>query len=462
MPAIAAVDVGSNAIRLTVIEVGPGGQARTLDQQRYALRLGSEVFTCGRLSAGTMVELQQIFIDIAVRLARHRVTRYRAVATSALRDSQNAADVVEALRVASGVTLEIIDGLEETRLMRRALLRAVGQPSSGMLLVDLGGGSLELDRMPQRRSVSLPFGTVRLLHRYPQMQKPLAADEVVALGAEIEAELRPALHRFGKVVVGVGTGGNLDALARLVPLVGRRFPAVDVTLLEQLAHDTARLTVDERCCQYGLRADRGDLVLPATLVILAVTRIVGLRTLLVPGTGLRQGLLCELDSDRTPALRARQLLVQLGIDPHQADGVCEHLRVLFYALEPVHDRWPALLTHLEIAAYLWASARVLDPRHMAIRALELLDVSDGLGLDPTERGYVATLLRDLGAGRGRDGDAVARHLWRAAHALSRGVWTPTLDVSERPPRLSIAGAHREMRGQLSPLVRALGVTLMLG
>ena len=160
MSAIAAVDVGSNAIRLIVVEVVAGG-SRTLDEQRYALRLGSDVFACGRLSANTIAELQAIFSDIAARLARYGVTRYRAVATSALRDAQNASAVVEALRASSGVVLEVIDGNEEARLMRRALLRAVGEPPSGMLLIDLGGGSLELARGPLQRSVSLPFGTVR-------------------------------------------------------------------------------------------------------------------------------------------------------------------------------------------------------------------------------------------------------------------------------------------------------------
>ena len=294
MPAIAAVDVGSNAIRLVVLEVGGSGHGRHLEQQRYALRLGTDVFGTGAISTDTLERMLTVFTDIAARLHQHGVTCYRAVGTSALRDARNTREVVETLRRTTGISLEVIDGREETRLMRDALLREVDAPRRGMLLIDLGGGSLELERLPGRRSLSLPLGTVRLLHRYPVLQEPLSAEAISAIGLEIECELRQALHRRRPCTIGVGTGGNLDALGRLVPVVDRPCVTIDVGRLEALAVEAGALTMGERGLRYGLRPDRADLVLPAALVVLALSRVVGLHEILVPGTGLRQALLYEL------------------------------------------------------------------------------------------------------------------------------------------------------------------------
>lgn len=158
MSVIAAVDAGSNAIRLSIVRVEASGTATVVDQHRYALRLGASTYGRGTIEARTISRLLVIFSDIAARMRRAGVERYRAVATAGLRDAANGAAVVRAIRRTTGVRLEIIDGAQESKLVHQALAAALGSIPRGALFMDMGGGSLELDRLRIRSRVVIAPG----------------------------------------------------------------------------------------------------------------------------------------------------------------------------------------------------------------------------------------------------------------------------------------------------------------
>src|SRR4051812_12790366 len=116
MPIVAAIDVGSNAIRLVTLVVTGAGSQVALNYRRYGLRLGASVFAGGRVAERQAAELFEVFDDIATRLADAGVERYRAVATAALREAKNGKALARDVEKRSGVRLEIIRGDEEARL----------------------------------------------------------------------------------------------------------------------------------------------------------------------------------------------------------------------------------------------------------------------------------------------------------------------------------------------------------
>ena len=304
-PNIAAIDVGSSATRLVVAHVGPRGPT-PIYRQRAPIRLGTEVFAYGRIGEESQRLLVQAFVDLSKRLSAHQVVAYRAVATSALRDAANGQQVLEAVHAHSGIRVQLISGDEEAELMRQALLGAVTrhgepEPASDTLLLDLGGGSLELMRADGSSVQSLPMGTVRLLGQYPALQKPMSAHDVVHLSERFVAELGAHLGPVAPAPLALGTGGNVDAMAQGLP--GGRpggLPSLHVDALLPAACALGPLPLSVRAKSFGLHHGRADLLLPAVLIVHAVGALFGVRDIMVPGAGIRDALLARLCQELTP------------------------------------------------------------------------------------------------------------------------------------------------------------------
>ncbi|RYZ81145.1 MAG: hypothetical protein EOP06_24025, partial [Proteobacteria bacterium] len=138
-----AVDIGSNAIRMIVGETNQS-EMRLLKKFRAPVRLGRDVFMSGKISEKTLAEAQEAFRKFAQTNEKHKVTRCRAVATSAVREAQNSDAFVKAVLGASGIKIEIIDGVEEARLVHNAIRRALDLDRKRVLSIDIGGGSVEI------------------------------------------------------------------------------------------------------------------------------------------------------------------------------------------------------------------------------------------------------------------------------------------------------------------------------
>lgn len=349
----AAVDVGSNAIRLAMVKVNATGVVVDWVYRRYAVRLGTDVFDCGRIRKASAQSLAKAFIDIRERMQAKGVERYRAVCTSAMREARNGPAVVRQIERHTRLRPEIIDASEEGRLARQALECALGVLPRGALLVDLGGGSLELSRRSARVGRSLPFGTVRMLSRYPELNSPLGARQLDAARAKIHRALKRRLGGTSPAKVGVATGGNFDALARLAPAPLGIVAGIDLSQLGLITGRLAAMAPAERAAVYGLRRDRADVIVPAALVISSVIDIFGLRRFIVPGTGIREAVLhALLEEPQEPpeeAASGRPL-------PQQARAQARLARMLFTQLRPIHGLWMPGLSPLEAAALLRGGA----------------------------------------------------------------------------------------------------------
>lgn len=395
MQAVAAIDVGSNATRLSIVWVSSIGLVINSEFHRYPLRLGADVFSQGAVTSELQRQLVETFVAMAALLQERDVRTYRAVATSAMRDAQNGPAVVRQIFERCGLQLEIISGAQESRLARAALLRAVGTLEADALMLDLGGGSMELDRSHRRRGRSLPLGTVRLLERFPELGKPLSAPALAKVRAAVGAEVRKHFNKPKPAALGVGTGGNLDTLAQLLAAPGMRLPTINLAELEAFADAVAGMSNVERVQVYKVRSDRADLILPAVLVILALVDIFGLKHIVVPGTGLREAILHDLVLPTEAGQSARRLLGTGHDHAAFANRSAKLARELFADLAAVHGLWPPALQPFLTAVYAWYFGSFLEPGAAEKHAIYLLNEVDSLEIDAPARRAAVFAVRAL-------------------------------------------------------------------
>ncbi len=434
MARFAALDLGSNALRLRVVEatsasLPPSGQAtpraereatssasahgfREIVSLRVPVRLGAEVFVTGKLTAQSIGQTCAALREFRQAMSQAGVDAYRATATSAVREAQNGATLVERARREAGIELEIIEGVEEARLIQLAVVRRLALGERRALLVDVGGGSTELTVLDEGQAtfaMSLPLGTVRMLETY--LKGATVVDEAQArlLEEGIDRALAEAIPQLQKTSFDlvVGTGGNVDTLADLCPVKGGHlgFPrAIDVTSARQLRTKLFAMPAAERARVYSLRPDRADTIVPAVSIFLRVAELFYQGAIVAPGVGLKEGILIELvdrhfDAWDEAAETTRLLLgcSRLGrryhFDEAHADAVDRLASQLFDDLWEVHGLRARDRVLLRAAALLHDIGDYVryDGHHK--HSYYLIQQSDIMGLSPDERAVVANVAR---------------------------------------------------------------------
>jgi exopolyphosphatase / guanosine-5'-triphosphate,3'-diphosphate pyrophosphatase len=423
MPRFAAIDVGSNALRLRIVEAsapshGPGTKDpspllpdresvepwRDLATLRAPVRLGAEVFQSGRLAPASIGQACDALREFREEMDRAKVDAYRATATSAVREAKNGATFVERARREAKIEVETIEGIEEARLIQLAVTRRIPIGGQRALLVDVGGGSTELTLVEDGKTafvMSLPLGTVRILEAYLKGAKTVDRRRERLLEEAIDRALGEALPRLGKVDLVVGTGGNVDTLFELCPAKGR---AIDVAAARVLFKKMCGMSNSERRDEWQLRPDRADTLLPATAIFLRLSRKLEVTTILAPGVGLATGILEEL-IDRFfhvwdaagEAERVLDACLRLGrhyhFDEAHARLVTRFAAQLFDDLHSVHAFGERDRLLLRAAAILHDIGDYIHYSGHHKHSYYLIQHADIMGLTPDERGIVANIAR---------------------------------------------------------------------
>jgi exopolyphosphatase/guanosine-5'-triphosphate,3'-diphosphate pyrophosphatase len=428
MPRFGAIDVGSNALRLVVVEAESPTRVRELATLRSAVRLGRDVFTQGRIASTAISQGSEALRRFREVLDEHRVDRYRAVATSAVREAENGALFVERARREAGIDLDVIEGMEEARLVRLAIAGRVDLQQSRALLIDIGGGSTELSLIEGgelRAARSLPVGSVRLLEAF--LGAGVVDREHEQLAREyIERQLReaPSEMRAGAFDVVIGTGGNFETLAQLCPAApsmlavsadapeprdARRMPlsahaTVDVAAVRALLPKLAAMTPDERRTTFGMRPDRADVIVAAATIVLEIADALRIERIVAPGVGLREGVLDELVEKHFDvwdyggeATAAVESSLRLGRRYHfdEAHGllVARIAIDLFDQLRPQHRLVERDRLLLQVGALLHDVGDFIRYEGHHRHSQYIIQNSDLVGISPRERGIVAALAR---------------------------------------------------------------------
>lgn len=400
--ALAAIDVGSNAMRLAIAYRDPDGKPRVVEALREPVRLGGDVFATGALREETMLKAVEAFRRFRVKLDQYGIEQPLAVGTSALREARNGAALIERLREEAGIELQAIPGEEEARLVFQAVAAAVDLRDSVAMLIDIGGGSVEVMLSEGGEIVaaeSFRLGTVRLLQL---LADPDGGQE--AFHRRIQEYVAATRRRLKQEIGGrrvdlcIGTGGNIESLATLGGDPGR----LGLAELQRLTESLAAMTPEERAARYQLRPDRADVIVPAAFVLRHLALEAGVDRVLVPGVGLKDGLLLEicrrLDAPTAAAGDlARRSATALGrrfhFDEDHARCVSRHALAIFDATRDLHRRDDHDRLLLELASLLHDIGLYIDAFGHHKHSQYLISSSPFVGLTRPQRDLVAQIAR---------------------------------------------------------------------
>ncbi|CAN5768387.1 Ppx/GppA phosphatase family protein [soil metagenome] len=295
----AAIDVGSNAMRLIVAEFTGTTAYVSLAEQRLPVRLGASVFSAdgGPLDEALMDSAVAGLAGFRQRMDELSVQVYRASATSAVREASNGTELVQRVWREAGIRLDTITGGEEARLVWLAVSSRLELSGGQWIFVDLGGGSVEIGRAEDSSvlwSESHAMGSVRLLselggaRRTPNRFRRLATEYIDTLVSRISVET-------GNIEGVIATGGNIEELARMsrAPSDEKGAARLSLKALDSTIDRIASMSTQERIDELGLRPDRADVILPAALVYERVARLARADEIIVPFVGLKEGLLLD-------------------------------------------------------------------------------------------------------------------------------------------------------------------------
>ena len=298
---IAAIDVGSNSIRMIVADVRPDGAMDVVDEMKAHPRLGRGLDASNALHPESMalaVDGIQRMVTLAKQLGAHRI---EAVATSAVRDAQNAELFLARVKQATGIKLRIISGDDEARLMFRSALAHFDLGEGRSVIMDIGGGSLELALSAEGvvdRLTSLPLGAIRLTERYLDEPSP---KRMRKLRKAVRKAIKPIISgRNWRGARVIGSGGTFTNLAGLwlhrkgafnaMSVHETAIPRADV---EHILDQLCEMSDEERRATPGINPDRADIIVAGVAAVAEVLSRVDAREVIVSRYGIREGLLLE-------------------------------------------------------------------------------------------------------------------------------------------------------------------------
>ena len=406
---VAAVDVGSNAIRFHAAEFADPATWTVLESERASVRLGHDVFLTGKLTRDAMDGAVAAFARFRERMDVLGIARYRAVATSAVRESSNGERFVERVRDEAGIDLEVITGSEEARLVHLAVKSRIPIAAEPWILVDLGGGSVEVSLVDGRGiiwSESHTMGSVRLLEELAGAgQEP---GRFRRLLEEYVSTLRiPSAARHRAPAGFAATGGNIEALARLAGAAPgpEGVSVVGVDALAAVIGTLSRLSYRQRVDELGLREDRADVILPAAMVYERLARLAGAAEIAVPHVGVKDGVALDLvdelatrrDHDDRQTSLLRDAAVDLGrrymFDEGHATHVADLAVSLFDQLPALHDLDDDDRRTLMAAAILHDIGAFVSYKRHHKHSLYLISQSELPGFSEREMLVVANVAR---------------------------------------------------------------------
>lgn len=281
----AAIDIGSNAVRLLIKQLE--SDTRPMFSKslllRVPLRLGFDVFAQGKISQKKEKDMVRLMKCYKQLMKIYGVDDYRACATSAMRDAENGQSIIRNVFKETGIKIEIIDGQEEAKMVYSNHIETMKGRRGNFMFVDVGGGSTEINLLSDGGLIcsrSYNIGTVRSLNgavaesEWDRLRKDMADLALSYPGIQI-----------------IGSGGNINKYYRLVSRRDNRQNRMSVEALREIFQKLNALTVEQRMEEYGLKPDRADVIIPAGQIFLTIADITGATYIYVPVIGLADGII---------------------------------------------------------------------------------------------------------------------------------------------------------------------------
>ncbi|WP_223551996.1 Ppx/GppA phosphatase family protein [Aestuariivivens sp. NBU2969] len=287
----AAIDIGSNAVRLLIANVieqkGKPVQFKKSSLVRVPIRLGADVFMKQKISKENTERMLDTMLAFKLLMKSHKVVKYKACATSAMRESQNGKQVVGRVLKESGINIDIIGGEEEAAIIAATDLHKYIDPNKTYLYVDVGGGSTEFTVFDQGKPItskSFKIGTVRLLN-----------DMVVKESwIELEKWITNNVKTYEKLAV-IGSGGNINKIFKISgKALGK---PLTYFYLTSYYNTLQSYSYEERITELDLNQDRADVIIPALRIYLFAMKWSSAKHIYVPKIGLADGIIKSIYYD---------------------------------------------------------------------------------------------------------------------------------------------------------------------
>ncbi len=288
----AAVDIGSNAIRLliaTVIEKeGFPTQFKKTSLVRLPIRLGADVFLKGNISSGNYKRLLDAMQAYSLIIKTHKVVAFRACATSAMREAKNGKEIVSKLKAATGIDIQIIDGNDEAAIIASTDLKQLISDNKVFLYVDVGGGSTEFTVFANGKNIashSFKLGTVRIING-------MVEDTIWEQAQQWVTQHTKA---YSKINV-IGSGGNINSIYRFSEKkVGQ---PLSYLFMSNFYEKVKQYDYNQRVFELKMNPDRADVIIPATRIYLSAMKWAKAKNMYVPKIGLADGIVKQLYNER--------------------------------------------------------------------------------------------------------------------------------------------------------------------
>ena len=283
----AAIDIGSNAVRLLISNVIESKQQTQFFKNslvRVPIRLGEDSFTSGKISNRNINRLLESIQSFKILMNVHGVENYLAYATSALRDAKNSHLIVNEILNKTGINIEIINGKREAKIISKTDVFQSIDIDKTYLYVDVGGGSTEFSVIYGGKridSISFKIGTVRLLNK--------SVDDKI--WNQVEDWVRKKTKPYKKIYL-MGTGGNINKIHKISNIKDNR--PITYLAMSSIYNKLNSLTYEERIIQMGLNPDRSDVIVLASEIFLKTLIWSGAKVIYVPKMGLADGMIREL------------------------------------------------------------------------------------------------------------------------------------------------------------------------
>jgi exopolyphosphatase/guanosine-5'-triphosphate,3'-diphosphate pyrophosphatase len=413
MPRYAALDIGSNSIRMEAAEVVPGQPPRVLASDREVTRLGESVFRTGAVSEEALRAACAVLARMATLYRKLDVVGVRAVATSAIRDTRNQQDFLARASEAAGTPVEIISGREEARLIYLGVESTWPQEGKRTLVIDIGGGSAEIIGAEDgvlRDAFSKPLGAVRLREIFLKDDPPTKL-QLHQMHEYIQAKLDTPLRRLGHAHWdrAIATSATAAAVAGAVARVpGSRREEIDrlrvpTAQVGKLYRRLAELNLAGRKRITGIGPRRAEIIVPGVAVLLDFLREFQLPSVYYSRAGVRDGIIADLATrnvgvelsrlSRDQRREVEEMGRRYGVSLEHARKVANFSHLLFTALEPLHTLPPAAGKLLEAAAYLLDVGHYVSDSGHHKHSYYVVSNSDIAGFTQHERLLVACLCR---------------------------------------------------------------------
>jgi len=291
----AAIDIGSNAVRLLIADISVGNEGYEFKKNtliRVPLRLGDDAFLNQQISErkiGDMVKTMSAFKNL---MDVYQVTHYLACATSAMREAANGKEIVKLIKRRANINLEIIEGHREAAIIAANHIEESLDANKGYLYIDVGGGSTELSVFVNKKQVaskSFNIGTIRILDN---QDKPETWD---AMRDWVKVHTKDY-----KNLAAIGTGGNINKLFRMSD--EKEGHPMSFIKLKSMYNDLNSYSLKERIKVFKLNADRADVIIPASEIYITLMKWTGIKQIYVPRVGMVDGIINLLMEENLPKL----------------------------------------------------------------------------------------------------------------------------------------------------------------